>query len=93
MKILQQVYPSSEYEENIFDKFINLLNIKREDHKLLLKCYIIALLVPDIPKAILMLLGEPNSAKRTLLELIKMLIDPSSTRTLTCKKDNAEIAQ
>lgn len=90
---LEQVYPSREYEENIFDKFINLLNIKKEDHKLLLKCYIIALLVPDIPKAILMLHGEPNSAKTTLLELIKMLIDPSSTRTLTCRKDNAEMAQ
>ena len=90
---LQQVYPSREYEKNIFDKFINLLNIKKEDHKLLLKCYIIALLVPDIPKAILMLHGEPNSAKTTLLELIKMLIDPSSTRTLSCRKDNAEMAQ
>lgn len=90
---LQQVYPSREYEKNIFDKFTNLLNIKKEDHKLLLKCYIIALLVPDIPKAILMLHGEPNSAKTTLLELIKMLIDPSSIRTLTCKKDNAEMAQ
>src|SRR5215469_10556122 len=53
----------------------------------------IALLVPDIPKAILMLHGEPNSAKTTLLELIKMLIDPCSTRTLTCRNESDELAQ
>ena len=40
-----------------------------------------------------MLHGEPNSAKTTLLELIKMLVDPSITRTLTTKKDNAELSQ
>jgi hypothetical protein len=88
-----QVYPSREYDKDIFDKFVNLINVKNDDSKLLLKCYIIALLIPDIPKAILMLHGEPNSAKTTLLELIKMLIDPCSTRTLTCRKENDELAQ
>jgi hypothetical protein len=88
-----QAYPSTEYSNDIFDRFINLINVKTEDSKLLLKCYIVALLIPDIPKAILMLHGEPNSAKTTLLELIKMLIDPCSTRTLTCKKENDELAQ
>jgi hypothetical protein len=90
---VSQVYPSREYKKNIFDKFVNLINVKNDDSKLLLKCYIIALLIPDIPKAILMLHGEPNSAKTTLLELIKMLIDPCSTRTLTCRKENDELAQ
>ncbi|HET7285043.1 MAG TPA: hypothetical protein VFI70_10190 [Nitrososphaeraceae archaeon] len=90
---IAQVYPSREYPDDIFDRFINLINVKTEDSKLLLKCYIIALLFPDIPKAILMLHGEPNSAKTTLLELIKMLIDPCSTRTLTCRNENDELAQ
>jgi hypothetical protein len=90
---IAQVYPSTEYTDDIFDRFINLINAKTEDSKLLLKCYIVALLIPDIPKAILMLHGEPNSAKTTLLELIKMLIDPCSTRTLTCRKENDELAQ
>jgi hypothetical protein len=88
-----QVYPSTEYPDDIFDRFINLINVKTEDSKLLLKCYIVALLIPGIPKAILMLHGEPNSAKTTLLELIKMLIDPCSTRTLTCRNENDELAQ
>jgi hypothetical protein len=88
-----QVYPSREYEEDIFDRFISLLNVKTEDSKLLLKCYIIALFIPDIPKAILMLHGEPNSAKTTLRELIKILVDPCSTRLLTFKKESGELAQ
>jgi hypothetical protein len=88
-----QVYPSTEYPQDIFDRFINLINVKTEDSKLLLKCYIVALLIPGIPKAILMLHGEPNSAKTTLLELIKMLIDPCSTRTLTCRNESDELAQ
>jgi hypothetical protein len=88
-----QVYPSAEYLHDIFDKFINLINVKTEDSKLLLKCYIVALLIPGIPKTILMLHGEPNSAKTTLLELIKMLIDPCSTRTLTCRNESDELAQ
>jgi hypothetical protein len=90
---IAQVYPSTEYPDDIFDRFINLVNVKTEDSKLLLKCYIIALLIPNIPKAILMLHGEPNSAKTTLLELIKMLIDPCSTRTLTCRNESDELAQ
>jgi hypothetical protein len=90
---IAQVYPSIEYAENIFDKFINLINVNDNDGKLLLKCYIIALLIPDIPKAILMLHVQPNSAKTTLLELIKMLIDPCSTRTLTFRRKDDELAQ
>jgi hypothetical protein len=90
---ISQVYPSTEYPDDIFDRFINLINVKTEDSKLLLKCYIIGLLIPGIPKAILMLHGEPNSAKTTLLELIKMLIDPCSTRTLTCRNESDELAQ
>jgi hypothetical protein len=90
---IPQVYPSRDYNKDIFDRLVNLINVKDESSKLLLKCYIIALFIPDIPKAILMLHGEPNSAKTTLLKLIKMLIDPCSTHTLTCKSGNDELAQ
>ena len=37
-------------EDNILDKFINLLNVKDDDNKLLLKCYIISLFIPGIAK-------------------------------------------
>ena len=80
-------------DNKIFDKFIDLLNVKGDDNKLLLKCYIISLFVPSIPKPILMLHGEQGSAKTTLQELIKMLVDPSIVRTLTLPRDINELVQ
>ena len=88
-----QVHPSREYPPDIFDQFMRLINIRGNDNKLLLKCYIIALLIPEIPKPILMLHGEQESAKSTLQELIKMLVDPSSIRTVTFPRDINELLQ
>ena len=88
-----QVYPRKEYPPDVFDRFMNLINVKGEDSKLLLKCYIISLFYPDIPKPVLMLHGEQGSAKSTLQELIRMLVDPSSICTLTFPRDINELVQ
>src|SRR5829696_54223 len=88
-----QVYPVRDYPADIFDRFMNLINIKDEDNNLLLKCYIVTLFIPEIPKPILMLHGEQGSAKSTLQELIKMLVDPSIIRTPAFSKDNSEFIQ
>jgi hypothetical protein len=90
-----QIYPASDsaYSDDIYDKFLTLFNVKGEDNKLLLKCYIISLFYPDIPKPVLMLHGEQGSAKSTLQELIKILVDPSSIRTLTFPRDINELVQ
>jgi hypothetical protein len=88
-----QVYPSKQYPLDILDRFMALINVKGEDNKLLLKCYIISLFIPDIPKPALMLHGAQDSAKSTLEELIKMLVDPSSIKTLTFPRDNNELVQ
>ena len=85
-----QVYPSRDYQENIFDTFIGLINVKDEDNKLLLKCYIITLFIPNIPKPVLMLHGEQGSAKTTLQESMKMLVDPSPIKTVTFPRDITE---
>jgi hypothetical protein len=90
---LPQVYPSREYPEDIFDQFIELLNVKTENDKLLLKCYIISLFIPEIQKPILMLYGEQGSAKSTLQELIKMLVDPRLITTLSFPRNIAELVQ
>ena len=80
-------------DDTILDKFIGLLNVKDDDNKLLLKCYIISLFIPSISKPILMLHGEQGSAKTTLQELIKMLVDPSIVKTLTFPRDINELVQ
>ena len=81
----------------MFNEFISLFNIKNkenvEDIKLFLKCYIISLCIPEIPKPIKLLHGEQGGAKSTFQELIKMLIDPSVTKTLTFPRDSNEFIQ
>jgi hypothetical protein len=88
-----QPYPSVQYPSDIFDKFLKLLNVKDEDNKLILKCYIISLFIPEIPKPILMLHGEQGSAKSTLQEMIKLLVDYSIVRTLSFPRDINELIQ
>ncbi|HSF51270.1 MAG TPA: bifunctional DNA primase/polymerase, partial [Nitrososphaeraceae archaeon] len=91
--IPMRVLEKNENEYNVLDKFVDLLNVKDEDNKLLLKCYVISLFIPGIAKPILMLHGEQGSAKSTLQELIKMLVDPSIVRTLTFPRDINELVQ
>ncbi|HJT82889.1 MAG TPA: bifunctional DNA primase/polymerase [Nitrososphaeraceae archaeon] len=80
-------------DDNIFDKFFSLLNVKDADNRLLLKCYIISLFIPGIAKPILMLHGEQGSAKTTLQELIKMLVDPCIVKTFTFPQGINELVQ
>lgn len=80
-------------EKNIFDKFMDILNVRNEEDRLLLKCYIVSLFIPEIAKPILMPYGEQGSAKSTLQELIKILVDPSSLKTLSFPKDVNELIQ
>jgi hypothetical protein len=90
---LPQGNPSITYPLDIFDRFMNLLNIKGDENRLLLKCYIISMFIPGVPKVILMLHGEQGSAKTTLEELIKMLVDPSIVKTFAFPKDINEFIQ
>ena len=89
-----QDYPiaSQDYPPDIFDQFMDLLNVKREN-RLILKCYIISLFIPNLPKAVLMVHGEQGTAKSMLQELIKMLVDPSSLKTLSFPKDIEQLVQ
>jgi hypothetical protein len=80
-------------QDNVLDQFITLLNIKNYDDRLLLKCYIVSLFIPEIAQVILILLGEQGGAKSTLQELVKMLVDPSITKTFTFPRDTSEFIQ
>lgn len=102
---IPQVTPSREYPSDIFDQFMNLINVRIKDKdgnediektqriRLLLKCYIVSLLIPDIPKPALMLHGEQGAAKTTCQELIKKTVDPSSVLTLVFPGSTAELIQ
>lgn len=89
---IPQISPETNFSPDIFEKFMNLLNVKKED-RLLLKCYIISLFIPDLPKAVLMVHGEQGTAKSMLQELIIMLVDPTLTKVLTPPKKTEELIQ
>lgn len=88
-----QVYPAKEYPADILDRFMQLVNVINEDDKLLLRCYLVSLFIPDIAKPAHMLHGPQGSAKSTLQELIKMVVDPSVTKTLSFPRDSQELTQ
>jgi hypothetical protein len=83
-------------DSKIFNEFISLFNMKNNKEKyntLLLRCYIISLFIPDIPKPILLLHGEQGGAKSTFQELIQIMVDPSITQTLTFPRNSNEFIQ
>ena len=88
-----QVDPDRNYEQNIFDRFLQLTNLKQDEDRILLKVYIVSLFIPDIPHAMLILHGEKGSAKSTLQTMIKLLSDPAKPTLLTIHSDRSEFIQ
>ena len=88
-----QVYPSRKYSPDVFDKFMNLMNIKDEDERLVSRGYIVGLFYPGIPKAISVIKAEQGSAKTTEHRLQKKLIDPSSMKTSSLPTNKKEMVQ
>jgi hypothetical protein len=88
-----QAEPDRDYEGDIFDKFLELTNLKEDQDRILLKVYIVSLFIPEIPHAMLILHGEKGSAKSTLQTLIKMLVDPGKPTLLTIHSNKTEFVQ
>lgn len=63
-------------------KILDFFNIE-EDQKLLLMVVIISYFIPDIPHPILLVHGEKGAAKSTLFRIIRAIVDPSATPTIT----------
>ena len=55
--------------------------------------YVVSCLVPDIPHPIPVVYGPQGSAKSTFLRLLRRLIDPSATETLSLPRSHAEMVQ
>jgi hypothetical protein len=91
-----QIYPaaSKSYPPDIFDRFMDLINVKNNPSaRLLLKCYIITLFIPEIPKAALMLHGPAGAAKSACQTLIKQTVDPSILISLAYPSSNDALQQ
>jgi hypothetical protein len=92
-----QPYPDRNYEPDVFDKFLDLLNLKQEHkemQKQLLKPQIITMFWPNTtPKPILILPAAQGSAKTTACELIRDLVDPNTTLTTSLPKEDFNLKQ
>jgi hypothetical protein len=88
-----QIDPSSEYEADVFERFFDLTNVKDESGRLLLKIYIVSMFIPDIDHAMLILHGEKGSAKSTLQNMIKTLVDPAKPSLITIPTDKDEFVR
>jgi hypothetical protein len=88
-----QAEPDRNYDGDIFDRFLQLTNLKEEEDRILLSVYIISLFIPDIQHVISQIHGEQGSAKSMLQNLIKDLVDPTKPRLLTIYNDQKEFIQ
>jgi len=76
--------------ETDIQELIDLFGIKEGD-QLLLKTLIISYFVPNVPRPILVIHGEQGSAKTTLIQAIREIIDPSQVEVLNLPKSAEEM--
>lgn len=69
------------------------LNVRSGDDLLLVLVWLVAALIPDIPRAILVPHGPQGSAKSTLTRILRMLIDPSSVPMPRFPRNEPEMVQ
>jgi hypothetical protein len=88
-----QIYPSREYPNNIFEKFLKLFNFQSKKDILLFSVYLVSLFIPEIPKVILIIRGTGGGAKTTAFRMIKEIVDPSSVDTFSFPKQINDLVQ
>jgi hypothetical protein len=79
--------------EGRLDDFFNLVNVTDPQSQLLLKAYLVAGLIGDIPLPVLLLHGEHGSAKSILLRFLRALLDPSCLQVLAPPDNLREFVQ
>lgn len=64
-------------------KIFNFINLRNTDEQILLLVSIVASLIPDISRALMVFHGEKGAAKSTSLRVLRKLIDPAHAELLT----------
>jgi phage/plasmid primase-like uncharacterized protein len=67
------------------------LNIRGEDDFILVVSYVLTALTPRAPYPVLAIAGSHGGAKSTLVELLRLLIDPSTTPLRTLPREDREL--
>lgn len=75
------------------DELDGFLNLGTTDDEILVKVWLVAALLPDVPRAILVPWGEQGSGKSVATKMLRRLLDPSATPTPRFPRGDAEMAQ
>ncbi len=74
-------------------RLLEFINVNDPQQQLLLLVYLISCMVPAIPHVALILHGPQGATKTTLLRVMRRLIDPSVTETLSLPHDREQLVQ
>jgi hypothetical protein len=92
-----QGYPDRNYEPDVLDKWVDLLNLKpeyAETQKIVVKVKQTANYWPNTTaKPILILQSSQGTGKTTAFELMRDSVDPNSALTMSMPKDDAQLKQ
>jgi hypothetical protein len=75
------------------EEVLKFVNLKSETDKLLFLTYLVAVLIPDIPRVVLINIGDQGAAKSTAMRIIRSMVDPSQSELLSPPNDIGELAQ
>ncbi len=75
------------------NKFLDYINIKNPEHKLLFLVFLVASFISDFPHVMLVVFGSQGSSKSTLSRLSRMLVDPSQIEIASMPHNIKELIQ
>lgn len=74
---LQQVEANRQATVDDFKRVLDFVHIEDRSQQILFLAHIVTMLVPHIPRCILVLQGSRGSSKSTSLRIVRLLIDPA----------------
>ncbi|MCL6449561.1 MAG: hypothetical protein K6U04_15740 [Armatimonadetes bacterium] len=75
------------------EKLLDFMNVRDDDAKILMRVFPVVCLIPNIPHVVPNFYGEKGAAKSTISRVLRRLIDPSATETLTIPHALPEVVQ
>lgn len=74
-------------------KLFNFINVKDEQHRLLILVYLISCFIPNIPHPIFHPWGDQGAGKTSMFEFFKELVDPSRVGVFITPRNPEELVQ
>jgi hypothetical protein len=86
-----QIIPANEGGD--VSLLLKYVNIRNEEHRLLLLVFLVSCFIPEFPHPLLIIFGSQGSAKSTLSKLLRWIIDPSVIEVASMPESLKELIQ